>query len=133
MLDKTAMSSFYRDPFLSAIRQQSGVTESAVEGSVWQDCPGGPWFTGYETEPRWMRLKASGIEIQCIEEGLLLRTPSMVSPFTETFTRVCADHKIGADLLLRIPKVTAGDSQLDQQDRVRLGANLLRDLVKAGL
>jgi hypothetical protein len=34
MLDKKAMSSYYRDPFLSAIRQQSGVAQEAVQGAV---------------------------------------------------------------------------------------------------
>lgn len=134
MLDKTAMSSYYRDPFLSAIRKQSNVAESAVQGAVWQDWPSGPWFTGYETEPRRMRLKASGIEVQCIEEGLLLRAPSsMVSSHEEAFTRVCGDHKVGPDLVLRIQKVVVGGQQLDMQDRVQLGAVLLRDLVAAGL
>ncbi len=56
MLDKEVMSSYYRDPYLSAIRQESGVEETAVQGSVWQDRPGGPWYTGYETEPRRMQL-----------------------------------------------------------------------------
>jgi hypothetical protein len=133
MLEKKAMSSYYRDPFLFAIRQRSGIAESAVQGSVAHDWPDGPWFTGYETEPRWMRLKASGIEIQCVEEGLLLRAPSRMPSLTEPFACVCADYRIGPDLLLRIPKVTAGSYQLDQQDRVQLGASLLHDLVEAGL
>jgi hypothetical protein len=42
MLDKQAMSSYYRDPFLSAIRHESGVPESAVEGTVGQNWSNGP-------------------------------------------------------------------------------------------
>lgn len=58
MLDKKAMSSYYRDPYLAAIRQQSGVAQTAVKGLVphWSGEPG---FTGYETEPRWMWLVKS--------------------------------------------------------------------------
>jgi hypothetical protein len=133
MLDKTAMSSYYRDPYLSAIRQQSGVEETAVEGAVAQHWAGGPWFTGYETEARWMRLTASGIEIQCVEEGLLLRTLPTVSSQADAFSRVCTDHGIGPDLLLAIPKVESSGYRFDMQDRVQLGAALLRDLVAAGL
>ena len=133
MLDKTAMSSYYRDPYLSAIRQQSGVADAAVQGAVAQHWAGGPWFTGYETEERWMRLTASGIEMQCIEEGLLLRAPSMMSSHANAFSCVCADHGIGPDLLLKVPKVARGGYQLDMQDRVQLGATLLRDLVATGL
>lgn len=133
MLDKTAMSSYYRDPYLSAIRQQSGVAVTAVQGAVAQHWADGPWFTGYETEARWMRLTASGIEIQCTDEGLQLRAPSMVSSQADGFSRVCADHGIGPDLLLKILKVASGEYQLDMQDRVQRGATLLRDLVAAGL
>jgi hypothetical protein len=132
MLDKDAMSSHYRDPYLSAIRQQSGVAESAVQGAVWPDWPGGPWFTGYETEPRWLRLKTSGAEIQCVEDGLLLRAPPAAS-HAEAFTRVCGTHGIGSDLLLKVPQVDVGGRLLDTKDRVQLGAALLRDLVTAGL
>ena len=134
MLDKQAMSSYYRDPFLSAIRQRSAVAENAVEGAVWQDWPHGPWFTGYETSPRWMRLKASGVQLQCVDEGWLLRAPpSMASSHTEAFTRVRADHGVGQDLLLSIPPVIVDGERRDAQDRVALGAALLRDLVAAGL
>ncbi len=64
MLEKKVMSSYYRDPYLSAIREQSGVADGAVEGSVAQHWGGGPWFSGYETEARWMRLRASARRVQ---------------------------------------------------------------------
>lgn len=132
MLDKEAMSSYYRDPYLSAIRLASGISESAVQGSVGNHWPGGPWFTGYETEPRWMRLKASGAEIQCVDDGLLLRAPA-AAPHAEAFSRVCEAHGIGPDLLLKIPQVAAGGRQLDMKDRIQIGAALLLNLVNAGL
>ena len=123
MLDKSQMNSWYRDPYLSAIQRESG-TPTAVDE---------PWFTGYETEPRWMRLKVSGTEVQCVPEGLLLRAPAAASN-AEAFSRVCAAHEIGPDLLLKVPKVIAeGGYLLDMEDRVRLGATLIRDMVDAGL
>jgi len=133
MLDKQAMSSYYRDPFLSAVRWQSQVPEGTVQGTVGEDWAGGPWFTGYETEARWMRLKASGLEVQCTVAGFLIRAPSLPEPSAEAFARVCKDHGIGPDLLLGIPKVTVNGAELDEQDRIQQGAALLRDLVAAGL
>ncbi|WP_437611909.1 DUF262 domain-containing protein [Sorangium sp. So ce834] len=132
MLDKKAMSSYYRDPYLSAIRQLSGVADTAVHGAVWQDGSGGPWFTGYETEARWMRLAASGAEMQCVQDGLELRAPA-AAPHAKAFSRVCEVHGVGPDLRLKVPQVTVGGRQLDTKDRVQLGAALLRDLVNAGL
>jgi hypothetical protein len=132
MLDKKAMSSYYRDPYLSAIRQQSGVPEAAVHGAVAQHWAGGPWFTGYETEARWMRLVASGVEMQCVQDGLQLRAPAS-DEHAEAFADVCEAHGVGLDLLLSVPQVAVGGYQLDTNDRVQLGAALLRDLVAAGL
>lgn len=131
MLDKKAMSSYYRDPYLSAIRQQSGVPEATVQGVVAQRWADGPWFTGYEKEARWMRLEASGAEMQCVQDGLLLRAPAEKT-HAEAFTRICEAHGVGTDLRLKVPQVTVGERQLDTEDRVQRGAALLRDLIDAG-
>jgi hypothetical protein len=125
MLDKTQMNSWYRDPYLSAIQRESGV-EDAIE----QRWPNGPWFTGYETEQRWMRLAASGIEIQCVTEGLMLRPPTSAA-HAKAFARVCAKYGIGSDYLLKIHQVEVDGRLLDTKDRVELGAALVRDLVEA--
>ena len=132
MLDKKAMSSYYRDPYLSAIRQKSGVSESKVQGDVWQEGGGGPWFTGYETNERWMELKASGAAMRCVQDGLELRAPDAEN-HTQAFWRVCNDHGVGSDLQLKIRQMKVGEHQLDTMDRVRLGGELLRDLVAEGL
>lgn len=133
MLDKQAMSSYYRDPYLSAIKCESGVPANSVSGAVWEDWSNGPWFTGYETAPRWMRLNASGIQIRSVAEGISLDWGELNASQDEAFSRVCAAHKVAADGTLRIPQVAAGDMQVDVEDRVQLGALLLRDLVAAGL
>jgi hypothetical protein len=122
MLDKTQMNSWYRDPYLFAIYRESNAGE-AVED---------PWFTGYETEPRWMRLKKSGTAMQCVKEGLVLRPPP-ASAHVEVFSKVCAVHGVDAGHVLRVLQVEREGRQLDTLDRVQLAAALLRDLVKAGL
>jgi hypothetical protein len=134
MLDKQAMSSYYRDPFLTAMRRYSDIEETAVSGAVWQTWPDGPWFTGYETSPRWMRLATSGIELRCVDQGIQLRTPASFAPaHAEAFAQVCNVYGIGPDFLLRIPQVEIDDKRIDIRDRVQAGATLLRDLVAAGL
>ena len=79
-----------------------------------------------------MRMKASGGEIQCVDEGLQLRAPA-AAPHAEAFSRVCETHGIGPDLLLKIPQVGVEGRQVDTTDRIQLGAALLRDLANAGL
>jgi len=121
MLDKTQMNSWYRDPYLAAIQRESGVVGTTDQ-----------WFTGYETEPRWLRLKASGTEFRCVPEGLQLRPPA-AEEHADAFARVCADHGIGDDHLLMVPQVDVHGGRLDTEDRVQLGAALVRALVGAGL
>jgi hypothetical protein len=122
MLNKSRMNSYYRDPYLLAIQRMSGV-ESSVED---------PWFTGYETVPRWLELKKSGVGLQSVQDGLLLRAPSNAC-HAEAFQRICDAHGVGEDRLLRVQQVERDGRWLDVTDRVMLGAALLRDLVTAGL
>ena len=79
-----------------------------------------------------MRLKASGTEIRCVKEGLVLRAPSAPTQ-AKAFSRVCERHGVGADHVLRVPQVARNGCELDTRDRVLLGAALVRDFVKAGL
>ncbi|MBL0143818.1 MAG: DUF262 domain-containing protein [Betaproteobacteria bacterium] len=122
MLDKIQMNSWYRDPYLQAIHRESGV-KGAVDD---------PWFTGYETQPRWMRLVKTGIELRCVEAGIELKC----TVASDAFTRICEKHGaqcIGDKTLLRIPQVERDGKSVDASDRVQLGAALLRDLVEAAL
>ncbi|ADC63222.1 DUF262 domain-containing protein [Allochromatium vinosum] len=132
MLDRQTMASYYRDPYLSAIRVQSTVPDDAVTGTVWQDRVNGPWFAGYETEERWMRLTNSGTRMRCVNSGLQLRAPQNEDDAAK-FWEVCIDHEVNADGLLRIPQVQVNGHSLDTVDRVQRGADLLRALVQKGL
>lgn len=132
MLDKKAMMSHYRDPYLAAILQQSGVADAAVVGDVAEHRSGGPWFSGYETTPRWMRLRASNTAITCVQDGFQLRAPTAPGQ-ANVFARICEAHGVGTDLRLVVPQVAVDKHQLDTKDRVQLGAALLRDLASAQL
>lgn len=63
--DSLTGSAYYRDPFLLAVWKRSGVGEAVRD----------PWFRGYETEPRWLRLTASEGGIRCVSDGFELSPP----------------------------------------------------------
>jgi hypothetical protein len=122
MLNKRQMNSWYRDPYLSAIWIASGVGD-AVED---------PWFTGYETNPRPMRLVKSGAELRCLEDGIAVRPPRS-EDHGAAFSRVCQQHGVVEENKLVVAQNERDGRLVDTVDRVRVGAQLLHDLVNAGL
>jgi hypothetical protein len=123
MLNKQQMNSYYRDPYLHAVRHKSGAA-AAIHDTE---------FTGYESLPRWMRLKRSDIAVRAIPEGFSVKTPS--KEFDEQASFVLSAHgavRTDEGWLLAIPQVSKDGELVDTADRVELGAALLRDLVQAG-
>lgn len=112
MLRKTQMKSYYRDPWLHAMRTL------AAPGDTVEDS----WFYGYEHEPRWMVLPRSGVRLRCVPEGL------RVEGNGEAFAGVCASFEVRDGVLL-VEQVDG----VDTEDRVVRGAELIRALVAAGL
>jgi hypothetical protein len=134
MLDKTVMRSHYRDPFLSAICSEAKVSMWEVNGNVLSKGQNGPWFTGYETDPRRMRLVKSGIEVQCVQVGFALFVPeNLPLAQKQAFSRICEAFAISEDRILHVPQTAVEDTLLDTEDRVALGAKLLAQLVEAEL
>jgi hypothetical protein len=121
MLNKSKMSSNYRDPYLLSIVEKSNIATGKISDR-W------PWFYGYETDPRMITLTNSGIEIQCVDEGWKI-TNAPTDPVQKTsYDAICAKHKVNNGLLV-VPQ----QNGFDTLDRVELGANLLSDLVASGL
>jgi len=127
MLRTTRLSGHYRDPILLQVWITSDV------GDLAQD----PWFTGYETNPRWLRLVRSGVGIRSVSDGFVLQRPEI--PVAQSkFADVCSRHE-AVDMandrtVLKIPQRRHhGDGLVDLVDRVVVGAAFLRDLVETGL
>jgi hypothetical protein len=125
MLLKTVQNSFYRDAYLYAIWCEAGRPEEVTD----------PWFYGYSTTPRWMKLNRSGTGMRSVPAGIALSAPA--APDTRQ-----ALHQVGADTglvllddayLLAVPQADLDGDLIDAVDRVQLGAGLLRDLIDAGL
>jgi hypothetical protein len=126
MLRTKQRNGYYRDPILLEVWISSEVGDRARD----------PWFTGYETSPRWLRLERSGVGIQSVSDGFELRG-SEDEALQSKFIDICRRHKIAAiateHIVLKIPQHDHGDGLADSADRVVIGAAFLRDLVEAGL
>lgn len=126
MLRTKQRNGLYRDPVLLQIWESSGVGDKAED----------PWFTGYETTPRWLRLARSGAGVRSVAGGLALGRPEGQDQAAD-FDRICAGrHDIDRndrELLLRIPQRDAGAGAFDTINRIEVGAALLAELAEAGL
>lgn len=128
MLRRTQLNSLYRDPILLELWRSSGVGIHAQD----------PWFTGYETSPRWLRLVRSAVGIRSVADGFMVQTPDDES-LRSTIVEICRRHGVAdadadADVVrLRIPQHDCGGKVIDAVDRVVVGAALLKDLTEAGL
>lgn len=123
MLNKMQMNSYYRDPYLHAIRLASKV-ENNIENSV---------FTGYETEPRWMPLINSNIALRVVTNGFRLRIPESYENTALTELLLSKGGVlIDGQVFIPITQTMINGQMIDTEDRVEAGANLLRKLVTAG-
>jgi hypothetical protein len=126
MLRTTRRNGYYRDPILLEVWASSGV------GDRVQD----PWFVGYETNPRWLRLEQSGVGMRSVSGGFALQGPED-EVLQATFIDICNSHEAVAStdeaIMFMIPQHEHADGLVDSTDRVVAGAAFLRDLVEASL
>jgi hypothetical protein len=121
MMIKQRMSSYYRDPYLYSIFKRSGaISDVDVDD---------PWYTGYQTEERWLNLSRSGARLRCLAESFAL-SPPQDGAYNNAFAEVVKKHAFDVVLNLRIPQVLKNGVLYDTQDRVQIGAALIRDLVE---
>jgi hypothetical protein len=118
----TQMNSRYRDPYLFSIWRQLGEPPE-VEN---------PWFIGYEWNPRFLTLTASGTGIQCFADGFRLSTPTDAESVS-VFESALAELGIGDDGIFAVAQAAVGDRQVDVEDRIEIGAALVRALISKGL
>ena len=122
---KQQLNSRYRDPYLSAIVHELGDVDMVED----------PWFTGWEGNPRWLRLSATGAGLRYTKSGFELSPPA-AAEHVAAFVAVCAD--LGVDSgdgswRLAVPQVTSDGRMVDTADRIQVGAAVVRRLADAGL
>jgi len=118
----------YRDPYLLAIFEAAG--EPAEVGPL--------WFSGYEWEPRWLKLTRSGVGLRSVADGFEIARPT-ADEFQAAFDTAARELALvatedgGLTLVLAVRKTTPDLTGPDAEDRVQVGAHLLRRLIDAGL
>jgi hypothetical protein len=126
MLKKQRQSSWHRDPYLYAIWRESGSPEEVID----------PWFIGYSTQERWMRLKRSRTGMRSVPTGIALRSP-VAAEHRTTFESACRQHpdvvETEVGWLLEIEQQKHNESLVDKEDRVQKAASFLRELIAADL
>jgi len=78
------------------------------------------------------QLLGSGTALRNATYGFILRPPPQ-EEFLDAFRRFCMDFGVDERLNLAIPQRLRGGRQVDTEDRVQAGAQLLRGLLAAGL
>lgn len=123
MLQTPTMRGYFRDPYLSAIREVGNLQGAADD----------PKMIGWEESHLWLQLKSSGTRIRSIDAGFQLSPPPDEDDRTK-FDGVCAAWGIGDDLQLSVGQEESGEGRLlDTENRVDKAAAFLNDLVAAGL
>ena len=125
MLRRTVQRSWYRDAYLYAIWCECG-RPSEVED---------PWFIGYSTTPRWMKLTRSSTGLRSVPTGIAIQTPALPEA-TELLQKLCRAAGVAPcdeGWLLPIQQTHHDSELIDSVDRVQVAARFLQDLLDAGL
>lgn len=125
---KKTRNAYHQDPYLLTIYRELGEPDEVQR----------PFFTGYEWEPRWLRLATSGVGVRCVPAGYELLAPTAdehADAFEASAHRLRAVETEGEEprLLVKVAKASDDETGPDSEDRIRFGAELVRTLVDAGL
>ena len=119
---------YYYDPYLWAVVKESCIPEDSIANKHWPRA-----FFGYESDPRCLILRNSGLKLQSVDEGWELSDIPVDSKMHGACQTVIRDCKTSASkegkVLVEVPK----NNGFDAQDRIQLGASILKKLVDAGL
>lgn len=117
-------NSYFRDPYLLAVIENSGVKEDRDVAKLWHY-----GADGYRPEGRWIELARTSERIMsCRVDGFQLQAPPQGAELA-AFTEITNQHGVGADLMLRVPQVVIDGVAYDLEDRILAGARLMRELV----
>lgn len=115
--------SYHHDAYLLALVHESGIAPTHIDNEGWPRC-----FPGDQTEERHLKLCHSGLQIRCVDEGWALSGIPTPEDQRSVFDQVVRRHHVTNDVCV-IPQING----IDTEDRIAIGAALLRDLVDAGL
>lgn len=129
MLRKDQMNSYHSDPYLSAAVKLSEISNEAIANANWPNS-----FYGYETNPRWLQLKNSGIKLRSVDAGWEVSGIPLAQQATWQQTIECiqgitvTEDPTSMTVSIEVPK----NGKIDAVDRIEIAANLLKTLVTQG-
>jgi hypothetical protein len=88
---KIGIWSYHRDPCLSAIRRELGESTDVVD----------PWFTGYASNARWLRLPRSDVGLRSVGNGFELQLPPQANQ--AAFKIFCSEFGVNDEGVLEVP------------------------------
>ena len=117
--------SYHYDSYLFALAEAAGIPKDRIgNDNKWPLC-----FSGDGTGKRELELRNSGLRIQCVDVGWQFSSLPEDAQHRLAFDAVMQGHPRYQNLLYAVPQ----NSDYDTDDRIGLGAQLLRELIDAGL
>lgn len=113
--------SYHHDGYLLALAHLAGITPA---NPGWPRC-----FPGEETEVRYLELPRSHIKVRCMDAGWEFSQLPNDAAQRQLFDAVMQKHPRYQNGLYAVPQ----SKGCDTEDRIALGAQLLQELVEAGL
>ena len=113
--------SYHHDGYLLAVAHLAGITPA---NPGWPRC-----FPGEETEVRSLALPRSHIKVRCVDTGWEFSQLPSDAAQRQLFDAVMQKHPRYQNGLYAVPQ----SKGCDTEDRIALGAQLLQELVAAGL
>lgn len=113
----------HHDAYLMALVHTAGLAPQHIGNHRWPRC-----FPGHETNERHLELQRSGLRIRCVANGWALSNIPTAPVLRSAFESVASRHSI-QDAICAVPQADG----VDRDDRISIGAAMLRDLVAAGL
>ena len=114
--------SHHHDAYLLALAAEAGLKIADIGNPGWPRC-----FPGNETNERHLVLRRSRLKIRCVRDGWALSDIPTDPTLRSVFDSVASERKVQGALCV-VPQINS----IDDDDRIKLGADLLRDLIAAG-
>lgn len=119
-LKRTQLNSYYRDPYLYAIYERSGLAESLLD----------PWFFGNAEKARWLRVMGSELAVRCRNHGYVILAPGYEPQVKGALDGLPGVVTLGdGHVLWAAPQVPDLDRPVDLVDRIDVGCEVVRTLV----
>lgn len=113
----------HHDAYLLALVNTAGLAPQHIGNQGWPRC-----FPGHETNERHLELQRSGLRIRCVANGWALSDIPTAPALRSAFESVASKHSI-QESFCAVPQADG----FDTEDRISIGAAMLRDLIAAGL